>query len=48
MLECRLTQKYIFSFQIDTDLAPDKAIKLLNQPTDLDLPGLGAFYCLHW
>jgi len=32
---------------IDTDLAPDKAIKLLNQPTDLDLPGLGAFYCIH-
>merc|ERR1712001_751812 len=33
--------------QINTDLAPDNAEKLLNQPTDLDKPGLGAFYCLH-
>ena len=33
--------------QIDTDLAPDNAVKLLNQPIDLDKPGLGAFYCVH-
>ena len=34
-------------FQVDADLKPEVAQKLLNQPTDLDKPGQGQFYCIH-
>ncbi|XP_069135433.1 zinc finger protein 593 homolog [Argopecten irradians] len=33
--------------QIDEDLKPGNAEKLLNQETDFDKPGAGKFYCLH-
>merc|ERR1712141_982291 len=33
--------------QIDTDLVPDNAEKLLNQAVDFDKPGLAQFYCVH-
>lgn len=32
--------------QIHQDLAPGAAEKLLNQPIDPDLPGLGQHYCI--
>ncbi|XP_018329950.1 zinc finger protein 593 homolog [Agrilus planipennis] len=33
--------------QIDEDLKPQNAEKLLNQETDLDKPGSAQFYCIH-
>merc|ERR1712244_123673 len=33
--------------QIDTDLQPDNAQKLLKQEVDYDKPGLAQFYCVH-
>jgi len=33
--------------QIDTDLQPDNAEKLLKQDVDYDKPGLAQFYCVH-
>lgn len=33
--------------QIDEDLQPENAKKLLNQEPDLDKPGNAQFYCLH-
>ncbi|XP_070582036.1 zinc finger protein 593-like [Ptychodera flava] len=33
--------------QIDDDMKPDNAEKLLNQDIDHDLPGAGQNYCLH-
>ncbi|XP_077290223.1 zinc finger protein 593 homolog [Arctopsyche grandis] len=33
--------------QIDGDLQPENAEKLLNQEVDLDKAGAGQFYCLH-
>ena len=33
--------------QIDTDLTPENAEKLLSQPVDLDKSGNGQFYCVH-
>lgn len=35
-----------FQDQIYEDLQPEKTAKLLNQPIDEDLPGLGQFYCV--
>merc|ERR1712062_349401 len=33
--------------QIDSDLAPENAKKLLSQPVDLDKSGNAQFYCVH-
>merc|ERR1711976_194 len=33
--------------QIDSDLTPENAEKLLSQPVDLDKSGNGQFYCVH-
>ena len=33
--------------QVDTDLLPNNAEKLLSQPVDLDKPGLAQYYCVH-
>lgn len=33
--------------EIDNDLKPENAEKLLNQEVDFDLPGEGQHYCLH-
>lgn len=33
--------------QIDSDLKPDNAEKLLKQDIDYDKPGLAQFYCVH-
>ena len=38
---------FIALFQIDTDLIPDNAEKLLSQPIDFEKPGLAQFYCVH-
>ena len=32
--------------QIYDDLKPENVTKLVNQPSDEDLPGLGQFYCV--
>ncbi len=36
-----------YLLQIDTDLKPDNAEKLLKQDVDFDKPGLAQFYCVH-
>uniref|UniRef100_T1JB80 Zinc finger protein 593 homolog n=1 Tax=Strigamia maritima TaxID=126957 RepID=T1JB80_STRMM len=33
--------------EIDEDIKPQSAEKLLNQEVDYDLPGCAQFYCLH-
>nr|CAI5818100.1 unnamed protein product [Callosobruchus analis] len=33
--------------EVDQDLQPDKANKLLNQEVDFDKPGVAQHYCLH-
>ena len=33
--------------EVDRDMEPGKADKLLNQEIDFDLPGNAQFYCLH-
>jgi len=32
--------------QVYEDIKPENAVKLLNQPPDEDLPGLGQFLCV--
>lgn len=36
-----------FVLQIDNDIKPQNAEKLLNQEVDLDRPGAAQFYCIH-
>lgn len=33
--------------QIDSDIKPENAPKLLNQEIDLDKPGAAQHYCIH-
>ncbi|KFM71453.1 Zinc finger protein 593, partial [Stegodyphus mimosarum] len=33
--------------EINDDMQPKRAEKLLNQEVDVDLPGCGQYYCLH-
>ena len=46
---CSMSMKtfWSFYFQIDADLKPKVAEKLLKQPIDFEKPGLGQFYCVH-
>lgn len=37
----------MFFFQIDEDIKPDNAEKLLKQEVDFDKPGSAQHYCLH-
>jgi len=43
----KLSQMFLFIFQIDEDLKEENAKQLLNQEIDLDKPGNAQFYCLH-
>lgn len=43
----KLSQVFLFIFQIDEDLKEENAKRLLNQEIDLDKPGNAQFYCLH-
>jgi len=43
----KLSQVFLFIFQINEDLKEENAKQLLNQETDLDKPGNAQFYCLH-
>lgn len=38
---------YCVVFQIDEDIKPENAEKLINQEADIDKPGAAQFYCVH-
>lgn len=37
----------LLSVQIDEDIKPENAEKLVNQEVDIDKPGAAQFYCIH-